>query len=568
MPHYPLFPSRPTICLDGLWDFAFFPGKKLEDFPAPDFAPTDRMLVPACFDATPAYYCQRGTARYRRAFTLGAPAPRAVLKLGGLGLRARFWLDGRELGVVELPYSGVELPIDQPLAAGAHVLTAAVDNCFDAEKMPIFLPYYDFFAFGGFYRGAALQTLPAAYNLQRVQVRTRDFRKGEVSLRFLFQGAAPATARATVRFNTEAAPREVSLTVKDGAAEMTATVPNFRPWSPASPALHTVEARLLDNGDAVVERFGVREISAGKKTLLLNGEPLYLKGFNRHESHPQCGAATSETMMLEDLQNLRGMGCNFVRGCHYPQDQRFLDLCDEFGILVWEESLGWGNTKEQMAAPKFRAMQEAQTRLMVRNSVNHPAVVIWAFLNECDSASPAGKELCAQLRDAIKAEDDSRLVTFACNHTGDDVCAEMMDFIAYNTYPGWCDNNYDDDPMGKLAPDMGRIVRFFRGKRPDAPLMVSEMGTCGIYGEHDRAGAQWTEEFEAEYLDTLAAAVLGNPELCGLTIWQLNDAKSFLRHGANIRCKPLALNLAGAFDQFRRPKLASEVMRRHFTAKG
>ena len=563
---YPRFQSRYSVCLDGVWEFSFAPGKKLEDFPVPDFVPADRMLVPACFDALPAYYCQRGTALYRRSFVLETPLPRAVLKLGGLGLRARFWLDGREIGVISLPYSGGEFLLAQPLAAGEHVIAAAVDNGFDAEKMPLFLPYYDFYAFGGFYRGVTLQALPADYNLQRVQVRTRDCRSGQVSLRFLFQGEVPETVRATVRFDTDRAPRAVTLTVRGGVAETAAAVPDFRLWSPAAPALHTVDVVLADNGDRVTERFGIREIRAGKKTLLLNGEPLYLKGFNRHESYPQCGAATPETVMLEDLQNLRGMGCNFVRGCHYPQNQRFLDLCDEFGILVWEESLGWGNTKEQLADPRFGDLQEAQTRLMVRNSVNHPAVIIWGFLNECDSASAAGKELCARLAAAVREEDASRLVTFACNHTGNDICSELMDFVAYNTYPGWCDNNYDDDPIAKISADMERIIRFFRAKQPDAPIIVSEMGTCGIYGEHDRAGAQWTEEFQAEYLDAVARAVLGNPEICGLTIWQFNDAKSFLRQGANIRTKPMALNIGGVFDQYRRPKLAAAVLRRHFSA--
>ncbi|MPN63118.1 hypothetical protein SDC9_210872 [bioreactor metagenome] len=90
------------------------------------------------------------------------------------------------------------------------------------------------------------------------------------------------------------------------------------------------------------------------------------------------------------------------------------------------------------------------------------------------------------------------------------------------------------------------------------------MGTCALYGERDRAACQWSEEFQAEYLEEVIRRVFASEELCGLAIWQMNDAKSYLRRGANIRCKPLALNLAGVFDAARRPKLAAETVRNGF----
>ena len=96
--------------------------------------------------------------------------------------------------------------------------------------------------------------------------------------------------------------------------------------------------------------------------------------------------------------------------------------------------------------------------------------------------------------------------------------------------------------------------------------MASEMGTCALYGERDRAAGQWSEEFQAEYLEEVIRNVLASKELCGLALWQMNDSKSYHRRGANIRCKPLAQNLAGAFDAFRRPKLAAETVRRMYRA--
>ena len=90
------------------------------------------------------------------------------------------------------------------------------------------------------------------------------------------------------------------------------------------------------------------------------------------------------------------------------------------------------------------------------------------------------------------------------------------------------------------------------------------MGTCGVYGHHDPAAAQWTEEFQAEYDADVAEAAFANPELCGFTLWQFTDAASYHRGGATIRTKPFAENLAGVYDGYRRPKLAASAVARLF----
>lgn len=562
---YPFYPSRKILVLDGAWDFNFIGDAELEQLDPAEFTFHDVMCVPGAFDCSPAYYCKRGIALYRTDFTLEQNAPDALLKLGGLGLRARFWIDGREIGFTNLPYSGAEFKTGK-LTAGKHTLCAALDNRFDPEKMKLFLPYYDFYAFGGFYRGVTLHLLPEGCCIDRVQIRTTDYRTGKVNLRFLFRGDVPETLAVQLKFDTENAFRSETLTIQAHSASLELAVPDFKLWSTETPDLHTLEVRT--ENDHIVESFGIREVKAERKQILLNGKPVFLKGFNRHESHPEFGPATPEQVMIEDLQNLKALNCNFIRGCHYPQDQRFLDLCDRMGFLVWEESLGWGNTKEQMADPEFIALQEKQTRLMVRNSVNHPSVIIWAFLNEFESGTQEGQTLCRKLVAAIRKEDDSRLVTFACSHVWNDICTALTDIVAYNTYPGWISADAAEEPPSYIRGNRDKIIERFRTYNPpDKPVMVSEMGCCGLYGSHDRAAAQWSEEFQAEYLAEVIRQVFASPDLCGLAIWQFNDAKSYLRKGSNIRCKPLAQNLAGVFDQYRRPKLAAETVKKLFAEK-
>lgn len=562
--------AQETLSLDGIWDFRFDKGATLEQA-SPEFIPTDKMAVPGCFDVMPPYYRQRGTAMYSRTVEILSAIPDAMLRIDGVGLRGAFYVDGRLIGSSALPYSCVEFHTGA-LSAGLHRVTVAMDNNFDEQKMKLFLPYYDFYAFGGIYRGVSLTPVRQTVQLDRVYVRTRDINDGTVELELaaIDGKSVPAKTVAMVAFDG-AAP--VKTTFKGGRA--TLRVPNFRLWSPEEPNLHTVTVQW--QGMSVKERFGIREIRTSGKDILLNGKKLYLKGVNRHESHPSFGSATPRTLMQLDIELIKSLGANFVRGSHYSQSQEFLDLCDEHGLLVWEESLGWGNTAAQMKDAEFIALAKEQTDIMVRRSFNHPSVIFFAFLNENKSNTAEGAALVDSLIDLIRSHDSGRLVTFACNQltekTGKDLGNRNVDVISFNTYPVWIQQQKEipasePEQMARIIRDnVNEVVDRFRSYYPDKPIIVSEMGACGIYGQRDESGAQWTEEFQAEYVGYTIDAAFANPEIKGFTIWHFADAPSYLRDGGTIRTKPLALNLAGLYDQYRRPKLVVKTVREKFSNK-
>lgn len=547
-----------SISLNGSWQFLFKQGCLLEDVRFSDFTAADIMCVPGAFDAMPDYFGKRGTALYRRTFCLENDVKNAFVLVDGMGLRCKFFIDDREIGYSCMPWSYLEFETG-PLSAGVHTISAAVDNNFHSERMKLFNPNFDFYAFGGFWHGIELKLQNESTELDRMLIRTLDYRTGEISVEFLFKGEAPESFFADISFDYGKAEQ---VEIKNCYAEF--QVPDFKLWSPESPALHFIKAKV--NNSAVTERFGIRCIETARKKILLNGKEIYLKGFNRHESHAETGAATPETVMVEDLQNMRALHCNFVRGAHYPQSRRFLDLCDEFGIMVWEEGIGWGIGEQQMSDPEFIELQKQQAALMVRNSFNHPSVIIWAFLNEHESDSEAGKFLTSELIRVIKAENSGRLITFACSRTNTDISNVETDLIAYNTYPYWIDNAAVDDNMGQqMLANQEKILAYFRQKYgEEKPIIIGEMGCCGVYGHHDRGAAQWTEEFQAEYLENVIKTVFSSDEICGITLWQFTDCKSYSRSGCILRVKPFAQNLAGVYDGFRRPKLAAAVVEKLF----
>jgi beta-glucuronidase len=149
--------------------------------------------------------------------------------------------------------------------------------------------------------------------------------------------------------------------------------------------------------------------------LLINGEPIRLLGFNRHEAHPQFGHTQPEALLVSDVQQLRDIGCNFVRGSHYPQDVRFLDLCDEAGICVWQEAIGWQHTAEHLTDGAFVRAQLTNVEEMVDASANRPSVILWGLLNESASHDPACRPAYERLLGRLRELDPRRVpATKAC----------------------------------------------------------------------------------------------------------------------------------------------------------
>lgn len=558
---YPLHRTRLVHRLDGLWSFAYL-GEQVDlgTLEAQAVVLGDRAAVPGVFDASPAYAGRRGTAVYgTRVRTTPGRAGR--LHRHGLGLWARVLVDGAPVAELGLPYSGVWVDVP-PAGHSERDLRIVVDNRFDRRRMPLFEPFFDFYAYGGIYRSVDWHEVPAL-SLDRAEVMTEDLATGRIRVRVRLHGPAPE--RVTLRVGLDAGPAQTLADLPvaaDGSVSFALQVPEPTPWTPQRPALHTLRLELGE--DDLIERFGLRTVRADGQCLLLNGEPLKLLGYCRHEAHPQFGPALPLAQLVQDLQLLRDLGCNFVRGSHYPQDQRFLDLCDELGFLVWEESLGWGQKVDHFADPAFAAAQVQQTELMVRNSINHPCVILWGFLNEGESKAPPSRPLYARLVDTIRSLDRNRPVTYATMFPFDDCNLDLVDVVSVNCYPGWYANpNSAVRPLDEIVPHLHRIQASLKDRGlGNKPFLLSEIGAGAIYGWRDPLKAHWSEEYQADYLGTVCREVRANPGILGVALWQFCDGRTY----ANARAlgRPRAFNNKGTLDEYRRPKGAYAVVKAHF----
>ncbi|MBW7896943.1 MAG: beta-galactosidase [Opitutaceae bacterium] len=565
---------RPVHSLDGLWNFAFLGEIDLAAFtPHAIGFPFEKVPVPSAFDALPAWAGKRGAAVYRTTFAV-PPGHPAQLQFGAVSLWSRVYVDGQSLHENACGYAPFRVAVP-PAARAERELLVLVDNRFDFERVPMHEHYFDFYQYGGILRSVALRVLPvAAPYLEHVLVSPTDhYRAGEIELALHFGGIKNGESRVALAFDDQSATSVFTLPVADGRAVTTVRVPAPRLWSPNAPALHTVRVTLHPVGaDAAVDdmtvRFGLRRIEARDGHLWLNGEMLRLRGYNRHEWHPNFGPCTPTLQMYADIQLLQDLGCNFVRGSHYQQDQRFLDLCDELGLLVWEENLGWGQRERTFASEKFQRDHRVALEAMLLHSYNHPSVILWGFLNEAGTDADYVRPVFEESAALIRALDPRRPLTYASMFALTDRHYDLADVISLNLYPGWYNCEDHPRPLELVRPHLAACFDHIdRAGFAAKPVLVSEIGAEGLYGWHDAHHDFFTEEYQAAYLTEACAAALGHPRCSGIALWHFSDARTY--SGCRAMRRPRTYNNKGTFDEYRRPKLAAAAVRAAFrTTRG
>ncbi len=347
----------------------------------------------------------QGEAWYRRRFTLpaGCAGKTMYFELEAAMQRVDAWLDGRPLGVRHGGFLPMAFDLTGLEPEKEHLLALRVDNS-DMPDVPPGKPQgaLDFCYFGGLYRDAWLHAMNPVHFTSAVHAGRPAggglfVRCGEVS-------AACAEVRVDAHFeNRSSRAEEVSVQfLLDGepvcaggpaiiAAEgerverAAFRVTSPRLWHPHHPNLYTLTARLLRGSevlDEVSERIGIRRVEFRPDGFFINGEKLFLDGANRHQEYPYVGFALTDSLQRRDVRLLRESGIISVRLAHYPQDQAFMDACDELGVLCVIPTPGW---QIHPASVLFDERSYENTRRLIRMNRNHPSACLWEpILNETD----------------------------------------------------------------------------------------------------------------------------------------------------------------------------------------
>lgn len=549
--------QRQVISLDGVWDFAFLGDVDPNGIDQAQITFADRMSVPGCFDATPKYAGKRGLAAYRTNFTLHDPVPYRIV-FNSVHHWCRVYANGKNLcdHVGGFTRFNVDLPVQD---SGEIELVVLVDNRFDAERCPLHMAHFDWYQFGGISRPVDLHRLGGLW-IESLRAVTE--RIDPPALRVAVQYQALSAGKTYLQLSVDGKIEYqdvIAVEAGVGFIERLIELPEASLWSPEEPNLHLLEVRLGE--DDFRTRVGLRQVKVSGRRVLINERPVRLLGFNRHEAHPQFGHALPDQVIISDVQQLRDMGCNFVRGSHYPQDERFLALCDEAGICVWNEATGWQQTAQHLTNERFISAQLANLEEMVAMAQLHPSVIFYGILNESDSQDPASRRTYARLLGQLRQLDPTRPVTFATHHVFEDLCLDMADIVSVNCYPGWYQKEIEDIP-NYLDQVIQHLDEIGSGNKP---LIISEIGAAAVPGWRDWNEDRWSEQYQARLLETVIRHLfIDRNRFAGLAIWQFCD----IRTGGGLPrmlTRARGFNNKGVLDEYRRPKMAYEVVKRLFS---
>ena len=496
-----------------------------EDLIEYDFDAAPAMRVPGDWNTQDErLFLYEGTVWLQRYFEVKADelsvqnGRRTLLYFGAVNYDCHVYVNGRKAGHHAGGFTPFNFDVTDLLQEGRNFVVVKVDNKRSASAVPTQI--FDWWNYGGITRDVLLVSVAPTY-IENYSLQLNKAVKGKRrQLDFSLQ------------LNHKEAGHEVTLRIPELKIQQTLTtddngrisycrfsVPNTKLslWRPGSPKLYQVEITL--DGETLKDEIGFRTIETRGKQILLNGEPIFLKGISIHEERPDGGGRANGT---DDARTLLGwakeLGCNYVRLAHYPHNEYMVREAERMGLLVWSEipvywTIDWTNEE---------TYQNARQQLcdMIARDHNRANVIIWSIANETPHSAERDRFL-GRLARYARSQDSTRLISMAMEVTSasnyhnrlQDNMHELVDVVSFNQYVGWYRDVND-------APKMTWEIPY------DKPVIISEFGGGARYGLHGPANQRWTEEFQENLYRENTAMLDKIDGLAGTTPWILKDFRS------------------------------------------
>jgi len=465
------------------------------------------------------YY--QGQGWYRTKLEVNNPYPqgRTLLHFEGAGQRTDVYVYTNKIGSHLGGYDEFTVDITEAAAEASKIeryqglvpVAVACDNSRELETIPS--DASDFNLYGGIYRYLNLVYVPAV-SLRQVHVEPRlseDRASCRVAVRAALynpQGLQEELAlKVTIRDRGGKELASFSLKEKPwtGAKELAVhELANPALWTPDDPYLYscTVELDGAYGRTEQTERFGARSFEFVKRgPFKLNGERLLLRGTHRHEDHAGVGPAMTEEMIRTEMQLIKDMGANFIRLGHYQQSRIVLDLCDELGILAWEE-IPW--CRGGLGGEQYRQQCRDMLTAMIEQHYNHPSIILWGLGNEndweCDFDYFDQEEIrkfMKELHDLSHQLDPSRLTAIRrC-----EFCKDIIDVYSPSIWAGWYRGVYTDYE-DSCRQAFENVDSFFHMEWGADNLATRHMEKTFTGFEFIKSGDGDTDERDGDYMLT------------------------------------------------------------------
>lgn len=492
-----------------------------------DFDGATRLNVPGDWNSQRdelKYY--EGTVWYARHFNFTPTGhQRHFLYFAGVSNRCKVYLNGQLIATHEGAFTPFQVEVSDKLVSGDNLLVVAVNNTRRVDAIPAMS--FDWWNYGGITRDVMLVTLPDTYISDyfiRLDKHRSDLLLADVSL------SRPVAGQRIVVTIPGAGVKMQLTTDANGVVSGRLSVRKLQRWSPDKPTLYATT--ITAPNDTVTEQIGFRNINVEKTKVLLNGQPVFLRGVSFHEEIAQrMGRATSMADAVALVTEAKNLGCNMVRLAHYQQNEYIVREAERQGLMVWQEVPVWQSIDFTNDSTLHKAQQ--MLRETILRDRNRCADCFWGIANETKN-TPARNRFLAQLLKTGKEMDTTRLFVAAFDLANFDKQQDEfvmhddfypnLDLVGINKYMGW---------YAKWPKDPSQI-RW--NVAPGKPLLISEFGGEALYGQHgdDTNPDSWSEDYQAKlYRDNLR--MFENiPNLCGISPWVLFDFRSPTRlHSTN-----------------------------------
>ena len=547
--------TRQVSSLDGMWDFRFDPQSEgtaagwANGLPDPLRVPVPASFADLFTDKASRDYC--GDFWYATRFFVPAAwqNDRIVVRFGSVTHRCTVYCNGQEVARHEGGFLPVVADLTAVIRPGQeNTLVVAANNelnetsipcgatkvCADGSKLA--KPYFDFFNYAGIQRSVQLCCLP--------QETVEDY-----TVSYTLHGA-DAAVHYTVRTNGSH-PVRVSLYDADGnrvasaeGCEGVLQVPDAHLWQVRNAYLYRIVLEIRDGDmvlDSYVDRIGIRTIAIEGTRILVNGKPVYLKGYGKHEDFEVIGRGFSAAVMKRDFECMKWSNANCFRTSHYPYADEWYQFADEEGFLIIDEVPAVGmmrSTRNFVAAgqgqytyffeaptvPQLQAAHIQATEEMIVRDRNHPSVFAWSLFNEPETTTDYAHDYFAAVFDAARALDPQhRPLTGAFEKNSKPElckCYPLCDFICLNRYYGWYIKGGE---MEEAEADFRNEMDRWAAKNLNLPFVFTEFGTDTLPTEHKLPSIMWSQEYQDEYLEMCFRVFDSYDFVQGELVWNFAD---------------------------------------------
>lgn len=583
--HSMLYPkttlTRRRISMDGMWKFHLDERSVGENEGWIDGIPGEEMIpVPASFQD---FYTEKDIREYTGDFWYETDffvpgeweGREILLRFGAATHRASVYVNG----ILITEHEGGFLPFSAKVTTvvrydSYNKVVVKVNNELNCTNLPcgetitlpngkkMSKPYFDFFNYAGLQRSVYLLALPGesivdfdldyAIHGKNAEVSYQIRTNGEHAVQLaLFDAKGHCVAQ------------------KDGK-EGVLYVENARLWQVRNAYLYRLRIRIMDGEELIDEyeqEIGIRTVKVEGTDILINGEPVYLKGFGKHEDSDIVGRGFSIGIMKRDFELMKWIGANSFRTSHYPYSEEIYQMADREGFLIIDEVPAVGMFQSLMnfmeaSTGKQTAFFEKETtpvllkahlraiEEMIARDKNHPSVVAWSLLNEPETTNEAAVPYFKEVFDlANKLDMQKRPRTFALimNSLPDTCkCYQFSDIIALNRYYGWyMKGGYEICVAEEL---FRKEMDAWKEKKLNKPFIFTEYGADTLASEHKLPSVMWSQEYQDEYLKMTHEVFDSYDFIKGEQIWNFADfqtTEGIMRVNGNKK---------GVFTRQRQPK--------------